>query len=166
MQHRATVRAVRTHLARVAREPRNPRLYSELASLYASRGEYDEACSAWTTAIRLLRDRNPLLVACLHEYIAAIRRVQGRTHDCRRQLARAARAWRQGRIDLSRSMHPIREAARLREARCLAELGRASDARPLLRGIQRGPYRAVHASEIDAICSFWSVEMNKPVKAR
>jgi tetratricopeptide (TPR) repeat protein len=159
MRTSVTAKVLRMQLARVARDPRSPRLYLELASLYSQRGDYDLACAAWSKAIRLVNDRNPLLVACLHEYIAAIRRIQGRTRECRRQLSYAVRAWRQGRIDLSRSMGPIREAARVREARCLAELGRSSEARPLLRTIRRGPYRAVHAAEIDAICSTWFVSL-------
>jgi tetratricopeptide (TPR) repeat protein len=121
----------------IRQEPRNSVAYEILGRIHASRKEYDKACTAWKECLRWSRGDSALALAAVHEQIAEMRLLLGQRTEAMREYGHAARAFRKGRTEPLDAI--MRDDARVREARCLAHLGRLGEAVRLLRQIRRGP---------------------------
>jgi tetratricopeptide (TPR) repeat protein len=123
----------------IERDPSNPVLYAILGHLHASRKEHDRARVMWTRAIRRFGGASPLDAAALHELVAEVHRRRGRRSLALREYGQAARRFREGRRGLVAVA--VKDDSRVREARCLAQLGHLDRARRLLDTVRRGPNR-------------------------
>jgi len=133
----------------IKKEPQDPQPYAVLGSIHAARKEYDKACAFWIEAIRRWRGKNALGVASLREQIASTRLLLGQRRQAMREYAYAAQAFRRGRGQRLAAI--IKDDSRVREADCLARLGRLVQAARLLRHVQRGANRETFEESIQEI---------------